>query len=226
MGDYVLSFVAMRQKTVCLLLPVLTCKRKMRLLCTGQPCIAVYVSREHLTCNTFFSRDPRNPVARLRSHGSTHSDDITSVHFSKSERAARGKILLSTSSDGLVSISNALEVDEDEAVLHVGNWGCSISQGGWTSNARGTSIWTASDMETFSCWSNEVSPFYPMDVGMILIAMSSWTNFRLWTFATPPCMTMGTLGLLIILSKDIQHKRWKTGSGFSSAPTSWVFLFV
>ncbi|KAN0097827.1 WD40-repeat-containing domain protein [Tylopilus felleus] len=109
--------------------------------------------------------DPRNPVARLRSHGSTHSDDITAVHFLKNEHASNsGKVLLSTSSDGLVSTSNALEADEDEAVLHVGNWGCSISQGGWISNAHGTRIWAASDMETFSCWSNELDQLSAVNI--------------------------------------------------------------
>lgn len=117
----------------------------------------------------FYSRDPRNPVARLRSHGSTHSDDITAVHFLNSGHAlSSNKVLLSTSSDGLVSTSDALEDDEDEAVLHVGNWGCSISQGGWISNARGTHIWAASDMETFSYWSNEVGPLYQMSNQNIL----------------------------------------------------------
>lgn len=117
-------------------------------------------------------------MARLRSHGSTHSDDITAVHFLKNEHISNpNKVLLSTSSDGLVSTSNALEADEDEAVLHVGNWGCSISQGGWINNARGTRIWAASDMETFSCWSNEVGPLYQMSIQDILIGTSSWTNF-------------------------------------------------
>ncbi|KAF8121322.1 WD40-repeat-containing domain protein [Boletus edulis] len=109
--------------------------------------------------------DPRNPVARLRSHGSTHSDDITAVHFLKNGHTSNSsKVLLSTSSDGLVSTSNALEADEDEAVLHVGNWGCSISQGGWIRNARETCIWTASDMETFSCWSNELDQLSTVDI--------------------------------------------------------------
>ncbi|KAG8218297.1 WD40-repeat-containing domain protein [Butyriboletus roseoflavus] len=109
--------------------------------------------------------DPRNPVARLRSHGSTHSDDITAVHFLKSKDTSNSnKVLLSTSSDGLVSTSNALEADEDEAVLHVGNWGCSISQGGWINNTHGTCIWAASDMETFSCWSNELDQLLAVDI--------------------------------------------------------------
>jgi len=84
---------------------------------------------------------------------------LQSGHVSSSNN-----VLLSTSSDGLISTSNALEDDEDEAVLHVGNWGCSISQGGWISNARGTRIWAASDMETFSCWSDELDQLLAVDI--------------------------------------------------------------
>ncbi|KAG9317109.1 WD40-repeat-containing domain protein [Chiua virens] len=106
--------------------------------------------------------DPRNPAAQLRTHGSTHSDDVTAVHFLKS--LSSNKVLLSTSSDGLINTSNALEADEDEAVMHVGNWGCSVSQGGWISDARGTRIWAASDMETFSCWSNDLDQLSAVDI--------------------------------------------------------------
>ncbi|KIK94418.1 hypothetical protein PAXRUDRAFT_828030 [Paxillus rubicundulus Ve08.2h10] len=109
--------------------------------------------------------DPRNPVAPLCTHGSTHSDDITAVHFLKHGfSSVSGRVLLSTSSDGLISTSNPLEKDEDEAVLHVGNWGCSVSQGGWIHDACGTRIWAASDMETFSCWSNELDQMLCMDI--------------------------------------------------------------
>jgi hypothetical protein len=147
------------------------------------------------------------------------------VHFLKSGHASSSnKVLLSTSSDGLVSTSNALEGDEDEAILHVGNWGCSISQGGWISDARGTRIWAASDMETFSYWSDEVGPLYQMSNQNILIGMSSWTNFWLWIFATPPCTTTGILGSQIISSRGIQHRKQKTDLGCSSAPTSSVYF--
>ena len=70
-------------------------------------------------------------------------------------------IILSGSTDGLVSTSNADEGDEDEAVIQVGNWGCSVSQTGWIHGESGSmsaSVWAASDMETFSTWTSEVSP--------------------------------------------------------------------
>lgn len=112
-------------------------------------------------------RDPRHPAAPLRKHTSTHSDDITSVHFSRPSASASSAdehsrhLLLSGSTDGLVCISNAKEQDEDEAVVYVGNLGSSISQTGWMPShgrggARTTGAWAATDMETFSVWSDEV----------------------------------------------------------------------
>jgi len=70
-------------------------------------------------------------------------------------------LILSGSSDGLLTISNAKEIDEDEATLHVGSWGASISQAGWYYSIADTlsfGVWAASDMETFSLWSDEVRP--------------------------------------------------------------------
>ena len=100
----------------------------------------------------------------LRKHTSTHSDDITSVHFSQSSSSERSHhLLLSGSTDGLVCISNADEPDEDEAALYVGNVGSSISQADWMPSraARRTGVWAATDMETFSVWSDEArnAPF-------------------------------------------------------------------
>lgn len=111
---------------------------------------------------TILCRDPRNPVAPLRRHSSTHSDDITSIKFSPQ---GSSEILLSASTDGLVCTSNPREEDEDEAGLHVGNWGCSVSKAGWMSrhgSATGSTnpaCWAASDMETLGLWSDEVTPF-------------------------------------------------------------------
>ncbi|KAH9978112.1 WD40-repeat-containing domain protein [Lactifluus volemus] len=68
----------------------------------------------------------------------THSDDITTVSFFRSseEERSRNNLLLSGSTDGLVSISNADEADEDEAVLHISNLGRSISQADWIPSRR------------------------------------------------------------------------------------------
>ncbi|PPQ73505.1 hypothetical protein CVT24_007651 [Panaeolus cyanescens] len=102
--------------------------------------------------------DPRQPAAPLRTHSSTHSDDITTVSFSPSSYGQQ--VLLSGSSDGLVSISNPSEDDEDEAPLNVGNFGCSVSQAGWIHGAQPgqAAIWAASDMETFNVYPDHCLP--------------------------------------------------------------------
>ncbi|KZV71383.1 WD40 repeat-like protein [Peniophora sp. CONT] len=104
--------------------------------------------------------DPRAPAAPLRAHASTHSDDVTALHFSRAPGAVR--LLLSASSDGLLSLSSADEEDEDEAVVHVGNWGCSIAQAGWM--PEGDGAWASSDMETFSTWSSELDSRANVDI--------------------------------------------------------------
>ncbi|KZT20669.1 WD40 repeat-like protein [Neolentinus lepideus HHB14362 ss-1] len=109
--------------------------------------------------------DPRHPAAPLRTHSMTHSDDITALHFRPSQGKCKN-LLLSASSDGLVSTSNADEDDEDEAVLHVGNWSCSIAQAGWftASNSESPVAWASSDMETFSVWSSEMDLVRDFDI--------------------------------------------------------------
>lgn len=92
--------------------------------------------------------DARKPTVPIFSHTSTHSDDITSLHFHPTESDR----LLSASSDGLLSITNSAEKDEDEAIEHVANWGCSVAQAGWYHDG----VWAASDMETFSLWTSEL----------------------------------------------------------------------
>lgn len=100
--------------------------------------------------------DPRNPVAPLRKHNETHSDDVTSVRFS---RMGSEEVLLSASTDGLLCTSNPAEDDEDEAGLSVGNWGCSIAKAGWLAGEGSTQAWARSDMETVSLWTGEVIVF-------------------------------------------------------------------
>lgn len=111
----------------------------------------MFNSKITLTCS---SRDPRNPIAPLRRHVETHSDDVTAVHFS---RAGSTEVLLSASTDGLLAISNPNESDEDEAGLQVQNWGCSVSKAGWIHGpSSGPRVWASSDMETLSIWNEEV----------------------------------------------------------------------
>ncbi|KXN83547.1 WD repeat-containing protein 89 [Leucoagaricus sp. SymC.cos] len=118
--------------------------------------------------------DPRQPAAPLRTHSSTHSDDITTVSFHPSS-----SLVLSGSSDGLLTISNASEDDEDEAALHIGSWGTSVSQVGWycpNPNSTTIGIWAASDMETFSLWSDELDQRLSLDIR----SPSVHTQSRTW----------------------------------------------
>ena len=109
-------------------------------------------------------RDPRQPTLPVRTHSSTHSDDITTVSFLPDKGHANGRnILLSGSTDGLLCSSYADEDHEDESIIQVGNLGSSISQAGWINGGwaldRDTpqaAIWAATDMETFSTWTADV----------------------------------------------------------------------
>jgi len=101
-------------------------------------------------------KDPRQPIAPLYKHSSTHSDDITTISFYP---VVSSPLTLSGSSDDLLTISNPTETDEDEAMLHVRPWGTSIFQEDWYSSIANVSsfgVWAASDMETFSLLSDEV----------------------------------------------------------------------
>ncbi|KAJ7179505.1 WD40-repeat-containing domain protein [Mycena filopes] len=104
--------------------------------------------------------DPRQPAAPLRTHSSTHSDDVTVLRFSPDTP----NILMSASTDGLISTSTANEDDEDEAVVHVGVWNTSISQADWIHSSSGARIWASSDMETFSTWSDELDLLQTQDI--------------------------------------------------------------
>jgi len=120
--------------------------------------------------------DPRFPAAPLLAHTSTHSDDITALHYLRSSSTV--PTLLSVSSDGLISISNAEEEDEDEAVLNVSNWGCSIAQAGWIAHPGAPAhVWAASDMETFSIWSDKLDAENDFDSRKLSIrAIDRWTT--------------------------------------------------
>lgn len=137
-------------------------------------------------------RDPRQPAVPLRVHESTHSDDITTLSFASASIPGM-KVILSGSSDGLVTTSNAEEEDGDNAILNVGNWGCSVSQAGWIRNSTGARIWVSSDMETFSTWTDEVRLITSSTYGRSpdLYNDLSLKFYKILTFAPRP--SMGTV---------------------------------
>ena len=158
---------------------------------------------ESVEISHWLHRDPRQPAAPLRIHSSTHSDDVTALSFLKRSgyqpSLGQRHILLSASSDGLISTSDAGEDNEDEAVLHVGNWGCSVSQAGWLETPSGPKIWAASDMETFSTWSEEVCARFIRLKADFDISPSS-TDCKILTFVIHRCTMRGGHGWQIIWS--------------------------
>ncbi|PVG03536.1 WD40 repeat-like protein [Serendipita vermifera] len=107
--------------------------------------------------------DPRNPSQPVHTHTSTHSEDVTCLAFKPT--LTDSNLILSGSSDGLVCISDSHQSDEDEACLHVANTGASIARVGWmnltgSNNPKVPRVWSASDMETMSIWSNDLDPVY------------------------------------------------------------------
>ncbi|GJJ07195.1 hypothetical protein Clacol_001395 [Clathrus columnatus] len=103
---------------------------------------------------SIFYWDIRNTANPIHVHASTHSDDITVIQFHPNT----SDTLLSASTDGLLSISQTNEADEDEAVVYVANWGCSIARADWFARNNGGQygVWAGSDMETFGTWSQEL----------------------------------------------------------------------
>ncbi|KAF8514998.1 hypothetical protein JB92DRAFT_2916946 [Gautieria morchelliformis] len=145
--------------------------------------------------------DPRSLSEPVHVHSSTHSDDITVLHFHPSSP----RLLLSASSDGLLSTSDAREADEDEAVREVANWGCSIARAGWFTCDADYNIWAASDMETYGLWNGELDLL--VDCGDVRQASlpGQWTTDYIvdaWDFpgAPGPC---GTSGLTLFLGSNL-----------------------
>lgn len=113
------------------------------------------------------ARDPRAPKAPLYSHTTIHSDDITTLGFAPASlhslafpldpadevaRAppATSAVLLSGSTDGTLSLTDAREQDEDEAQLGVANVGVSVAEAGWSGG--GWDVWGRDDMDGVSVW--------------------------------------------------------------------------
>lgn len=107
-------------------------------------------------------RDTRNAKQPVYSHTSTHSDDITHLSLlpststylqPSSANPLPPKLLLSSSTDGLVALSNPFESDEEEALTCTENWGQSIADAGFYSHKGKMKIWARSDMDGVSTWS-------------------------------------------------------------------------
>ena len=105
--------------------------------------------------------DIRNPSAPAYVHSSTHSDDITHLSLlpasnsflrNSAVQPLPERLLLSSSTDGLVALSNYKESDEDEAVVAAENWGQSIAAAGGYLHKGKMRVWTRSDMDAVALW--------------------------------------------------------------------------
>ncbi|KAJ6538940.1 WD40-repeat-containing domain protein [Mycena capillaripes] len=159
--------------------------------------------------------DPRQPAAPLRTHSSTHSDDITVLRFSPDSP----NIIMSASTDGLISTSTADEDDEDEAVVHVGSWNCSVSQAGWIHSSSGAKIWASSDMETFSTWSDELDLLQSHDIRTPSLhnhAQYEWLTDYLIT-----CHSSTTSDMKVFLGSNQGDVALLTNSNLATPAAPW-----
>ncbi|WVR08938.1 hypothetical protein IAU60_005997 [Kwoniella sp. DSM 27419] len=139
--------------------------------------------------------DNRNPSQPAYSHSSTHSDDIT--HLSvlpttstfMSTSGASGstplpdKLLLSSSTDGLVALSNLKETDEDEAVLAAENWGQSVADARAYLHKGWMKVWARSDMDAVAVWDVGKGPGDELELQNFIEHPSE--SFKFKTFAPP-----------------------------------------
>ncbi|EIW67072.1 hypothetical protein TREMEDRAFT_34158 [Tremella mesenterica DSM 1558] len=121
--------------------------------------------------------DTRNTSSPIYTHSSTHSDDITHLsllppsttflpsHPSHPTGSLPERLLLSTSTDGLVALTDYKESDEDEAVKSFDNWGQSFASASFflsthsnndsnkgERNGEIMKIWGRSDMDSIALW--------------------------------------------------------------------------
>lgn len=89
----------------------------------------------------------------MATHSSTHSDDITTLELMPPiSGPGPDCLLLSGSTDGLVSLTDIKETDEDEAVWAAENWGVSIANAGVYQVGKTTKVWARSDMDQVATW--------------------------------------------------------------------------
>ncbi|KAJ1028078.1 hypothetical protein NDA13_003527 [Ustilago tritici] len=87
--------------------------------------------------------DVRSAAAPQSKYNEVHSDDVTVLQYHP-DSAAHGGILLSGSTDGLVSAIDTTIPEEDDAVISVGNTGNSVARAGWFYSPSSSSSSTSS----------------------------------------------------------------------------------
>jgi WD repeat-containing protein 89 len=97
-------------------------------------------------------RDNRNGAKPVHTYTESHTDTITALSFSPSR--SHSGYLLSGSTDGLCTIFNVSEPDEDDAVLQVFNHRGAIHKARWAGGSNG--VWASSSDERLGFY--EFSP--------------------------------------------------------------------
>jgi hypothetical protein len=131
------------------------------------------------TSLTSHPRDTRNTKTPAYSHTATHSDDITHLSLlpptgswaapsTSAPLPLPERLLLSTSTDGLVALSDLRETDEEEAVLAAENWGQSVAGAGWFGHKGAMKVWARSDMDGVATWDIGRGTEDQLEVGQIL----------------------------------------------------------
>ncbi|KAF2021084.1 WD40 repeat-like protein [Aaosphaeria arxii CBS 175.79] len=91
--------------------------------------------------------DNRNPTSPLQSYTESHTDTITSLHLHPSHPT----LLLTSSTDGLISIFDTSVPDEDDALFQVANHGSAVAHAGFVSTSpKSTTMFAIGTDETVS----------------------------------------------------------------------------
>lgn len=91
--------------------------------------------------------DIRTTAAPKSKYNEVHSDDITVLQYHPDSYNHAG-ILLSGSTDGLVSAIDTTIAEEDDAVISVGNTGNSVARAGWIAGSSSSTVNAAGAMDT------------------------------------------------------------------------------
>lgn len=87
--------------------------------------------------------DIRSKAAPRSKYNEVHSDDVTVLQYHP-DAAHHAGILLSGSTDGLVSVIDTTIAEEEDAVISVGNTGNSVARAGWIYSTSSSSSAAAS----------------------------------------------------------------------------------
>lgn len=129
--------------------------------------------------------DARNPSAPLRSFLECHTDSITQLAF----HPTQPHVLLSGSTDGLVSLFDINEADEDDALQQVLNPRAAVHRAGFLSP---TDVFVLTTDEHFAVYNlSAETPGSALDFGDARAALECTYVVDVVTSARPPAVVFG-----------------------------------